>query len=179
MKVTAISLRGALAALLVAAASHAALAHEGHDHGADEAAFAQAPAALPRFATSTERFELVGELSDRRLVLWLDRFADNAPVEGATLELEIGARSVLARPDGDRYVAELPESLPPGTHPITAIVLAGAEDELLAAELAVPAIAEALAAPPSAWADPRVALGFGVTALLAGAIGWRAGRRRA
>lgn len=100
-----------------------------------------APSA-PRFAAVSDRFELVGALDGRRLTLWLDRFADNAPVTGATLELEIGDLKLVARPVDDRYEAELPAASPPGMAPVTVTVTAGGVLDLLAAELIVPAAPE-------------------------------------
>lgn len=91
-----------------------------------------------RFAASSDRFELVGALDGRKLTLWLDRFADNAPVADASLELEIGAYRLVAKPVDDRYEAEFPQPPPPGTWPVTATVIVGSDDDLLAADLVVP-----------------------------------------
>lgn len=191
MKIRARHLRRAFgAALLSAALSAASLAHEGHEHEPAPASQASpAGEGLPRFSAASELFELVGALDGRRLTLWLDRYADNAPVTGAAIELEIGDQKAVARPDGDRYLAELPETPAPGTLPVTVTVLAGEESDLLVAELVVlPDAAQrgaAVAAPADAGPDARpqardwrsagALLG---TALLAGAIGWAVGRRR-
>ena len=72
-----------------------AAAHEGHDHGAPVAA--PAAAAAPRFVAATELFELVGALEGRRLRLWLDRTDSNAPVLGATIELDLGGRTLTGK----------------------------------------------------------------------------------
>lgn len=98
--------------------------------------------AEPRFAANSDRFELVGVLEGRRLTLWLDRFADNAPVTGATLELEVGDVKVVARAVDDHYEAELASPLPAGTQPVTVTVTAGDDLDLLAADLVVPASLE-------------------------------------
>eukprot|EP01031_Cornospumella_fuschlensis_P048713 gene48713-59643_t len=59
----------------------AAQAGPGHDHGDEPAA---AAAALPRVAAQSESFELVGILQPGGVMLiYLDRWADNAPVDGA------------------------------------------------------------------------------------------------
>lgn len=100
------------------------------------------PSVVPngsRFTASGDRFELVGALEGRRLTLWLDGLDDNAPIVGATLELEIGDAKRLARAVGDHYETELPEALPAGVSPVTVTVTAGADIDLLAAELVVPA----------------------------------------
>lgn len=104
-------------------------------------AVARRPGGAPveaRFAASSDRFELVGALDGPKLTLWLDRFADNAPVTGATLELEIGETRLVATPVDDRYEAQLPAAPAPGTWPVTVTVIAGSDDDLLAADLVVP-----------------------------------------
>lgn len=176
--------RAAFAGLLAVAAATAApaAAHEGHDHAPAAAAATATPLAPqgPRFALATEAFELVGVVDGRRLTLWLDRFADGAPVADARIELEIGDRRLVARPLGDTYVAELAEPLPAGRLPVSATVVAGEQADLMAGELAsdAPAAAPgaaagAQAAVAHAAADWRVVAG----ALAAGALAVLAGRR--
>ncbi len=130
-----------LAAALVAVALAAAPAHAGpgHDHDHGDAAPAAVGQTLPRFLAESETFELVGVLSDRRLTLYLDRFADNSPVRGAQIELEIAGAKFQARaasgPQGDDvYEVELPAAPAEGVLPVTATVIAGNETDLLAAE---------------------------------------------
>lgn len=169
--------RAAVALAVAAALPPAATAHEGHDH--DVPAAAAPLAAAPRFAAASDAFELVGVLEGRRLTLWLDRFADNAPVTDAGLELEIGGRALAARAEGDRYVAELPEAPAPGTLPVTATVLAGQESDLLAADLVVGPGARVAAPTEAGLAGPvDWRLAAGGAALVAAVIGWFAGRRR-
>ncbi len=125
-----------LAALLLAAllASAPAWAGPGHDHG-DEAPVTVGQA-LPRFSAVSETFELVGVLNGKQITLYLDRFADNNPVRGAQIELEIGSAKFMAAPLGDDlYVVELPEPPVPGVLPVTAMLTAGNETDLLAGEL--------------------------------------------
>ena len=122
-----------LAAILLGAGLPAA-ASEGHDHG--DAAPAATGTALPRFAAVSESFELVGVLDGKQLTLYLDRFADNAPVRGALIELEIAGAKFKAQSHGDdAYAVLLKEAPKPGVLPITATVTAGAEVDLLAGEL--------------------------------------------
>jgi hypothetical protein len=111
-----------------------AIAGEGHDHG--DAAPASTGTALPRFAAVSEIFELVGVLDGKQITLYLDRFADNAPVRGAQIELEIAGAKFKAEAHGDdAYEVVLKEAPKPGVLPITATVTAGAEVDLLAGEL--------------------------------------------
>jgi hypothetical protein len=162
------------------AASFAALfatpnarADAGHDHGA--AAPATAGPGLPRFAASSELFELVGVVNGKQLTLYLDHSADNSPVQGARIELELGGSKVDVKPnaDGD-YVATLARPLPPGTTPVTATVTAGTETDLLAGEIAVAGPAPAEAAPAAGW---RGLVGWSAAALaLLGMLAWAARR---
>lgn len=85
-----------------------ARAGPGHDHG--DAAPAVAGQALPRFAAESETFELVGVLSDKRITLYLDRFADNSPVRDAQIELEIGGAKFKAEKQGDGQVVMDPNA---------------------------------------------------------------------
>jgi len=122
-----------LAAILLGTGLPAA-AGEGHDHG--DAAPAATGTALPRFAAVSESFELVGVLDGKQVTLYLDRFADNAPVRGAQIELEIAGAKFKAQSHGnDAYEVVLKEPPKPGVLPITVTVTAGAEVDLLAGEL--------------------------------------------
>lgn len=114
-----------------------AQAGPGHDH--DEApATASVGSALPRFATSTELFELVGVLKDRQLTLYLDHSASNAPVKGATLELEIAGAKLPVQASGDgEFQATLAQALPEGVSPVVASVSTAEASDLLAAEIDV------------------------------------------
>jgi hypothetical protein len=106
----------------------------GHDHG--DAAPAAVGQALPRFSAVSEAFELVGVLSGKQITLYLDRFADNSPVRGAQIELEIGGAKFKAEKQGeDEYEVVLPNEPKPGVLPVAATVIAGNETDLLAGEL--------------------------------------------
>lgn len=125
-----------LAALIAAAAFVVcpAWAGEGHDHG--DAAPAVVGQALPRFSAVSETFELVGVLGGRQITLYLDRFADNSPVRGAQIELEIAGAKFKAEAVGeDTYTVVLPTAPKPGVLPVTATVTAGSDADLLAGEL--------------------------------------------
>lgn len=113
--------------------SPAVFADAGHSHDAPPAAVAGP--ALPRFAVASDAFELVGVLDGRQLQLWLDHAADNRPVEGARLALEIGDRPVAVTATGPgTFAGTLDAPLADGTTPVTATVRAGSADDLLAAE---------------------------------------------
>lgn len=114
-------------------------AHAGDDHDAAPGGASHATPAEPRFAAESEAFELVGTLEGTRLVLWLDRWSDNAPVRDARIELDVGGAKVSARPRTDEagYEAQLPAPLPEGVHPVSAVIQVGTESDLLAGELDV------------------------------------------
>lgn len=168
----------ATAALL----SLAVQAHEGDDHGAASGAASHSTLAEPRFVAESEAFELVGTLEGTRLVLWLDRWADNTPVRDARIELEVGGTKVEVRPRADDpgYEAQLPAPLPEGVHPVSAVIHVGNASDLVAGELDVHGAAQPPAASGAAargaaarWSRPTqgVSQPWGAgAALLASAI---------
>ena len=165
----------ALAALLGLFAV-AIQAHEGHD---DAPAAVQADAA-PRFAAVSDQFELVGVIDGRRLTLYLDHAADNRPVHEAQLELEVGGQALaVTRVAEGQYQAELAQPLADGETPVTATVIAGADSDLLAAD--IDWHAPAAAAPAPAWAGKsRLAAAAGAALLAIAALwAWRRSRRAA
>src|SRR5688572_18559917 len=88
---------GAVAAILALAAPHGH-AHEGHDH-ADKPAPAAASGA--RAESTSSAFELVAIARGTSLELYLDAFATNAPVTGASIDVETpdGPSAAVAQPD--------------------------------------------------------------------------------
>ena len=159
-----------LVGLFVAPKLHA---DAGHDHGA--AAPNAASPGSPRFAATSELFEVVGVVDGRQLTLYLDRSDDNSPVLGAKLELELGGNKIDVKPRADgEFEATLAQPLKPGVFPVTATVTAGTETDLLAGELSVPeqAAAAAPGAPP--W---RQIAGWAAAGLFAlGVMAWFARR---
>jgi hypothetical protein len=160
------------AAMLIASPTWAG---PGHDHG--DAAPAAVGEALPRFTAVSETFELVGVLSGQQITLYLDRFADNSPVRGAQIELEIGGVKLNAVKLGDDdYEVVLPEAPKPGVLPVTATVTAGNEADLLAGELDIHEEAHADQAPHThSWTEYAGWVAAGIAAL--GLLVW--GGRRA
>ena len=112
-----------------------AIAGPGHDHG-DEAQATSAGVALPRFAATSELFELVGVLNGSRLTLYLDHADTNAPVKNAQLELEFAGNKLKVKPHGEgEFEATLPAAPKPGVIAIADVVVAGQQTDLLAGEL--------------------------------------------
>lgn len=121
-------------AILIAAAPLATQAGDGHDHG--EAPATPTGPALPRFAATSDTFELVGVLNGHDLTLWLDHAADNSPVEGASLELEVGGVKVeVEQHEAGEFEAELAEEPEEGEVAIKAKVVVGQRTELLSGDL--------------------------------------------
>jgi hypothetical protein len=132
---TTMKLLTLLGAVLMTALSLSTPAHAGpgHDHG--DAAPAVTGPALPRFAAVSDAFELVGIVNGKLITLYLDRAADNAPVEDARIELDIAGVKYVAEKHDDAFEVVLPEAPKPGVIPITAVITAGQETDLLAGEL--------------------------------------------
>lgn len=168
---------GVIWALLVAASlAGSARAHEGHDHGAPPPAASQSLA--PRAEAASAAFELVAVLRGDELRIFLDRFADNAPVEGATIEVDTTAGTASARPaEPGTYVLPAGALAAPGAHDLAFTVTAGDAVDLLAATLTVPAAKDSMTSPPSP--PERAALaqmgGQGLSLLAGVGIGFVAG----
>lgn len=166
--------RALLALALLAAGGLSAWAGPGHDggHGEEEGAPANT---APRVVASSDAFELVGILGEGGvLTLYLDRFATNEPVEGATIALTFGGTETAAEPAGPAmWRARMPALAAPGHHDLTFSITAGEEMDLLAGLLDVPE--PAVATPPAhGWLDalkeaPLLLLG-GLGLLLAGVV---------
>ncbi|CAG0926485.1 MAG: hypothetical protein EFKGCFLK_00775 [Rhodocyclaceae bacterium] len=149
-----------------AAFALSAWAHGGEDHGDG----AHAPAAIadvaPRASAHSEEFELVAVLADGRLTLYLDRYADNAPVADAQIEIESGAMKAAATQVAPGvYAAPGAAFARPGKHPLTISVQAGESADLLTAalEIAEPAATAAQANAGAAWAAAGALLLAGAT----------------
>jgi len=161
---------------LMLALPGAAAAHEGHDHEAPPIA-----AALPRTEAHSEAFEIVAVLGPGgALTLWLDRWADNAPVDGA-VTLTLDGQEIAAERQGiGLFVARHPAIARPGPRDIVFAVSAGDELDLLTATLDVPEPEAAAAAPglPGLLREMPLQIGIGLGLLLLGLLLGRASVRR-
>lgn len=120
------------AALLACLLVGSALAHEGHDHGADPQPAAGTVA--PRFEARSDLFELVGVLQGDELLLYLDRAADNAPVREGEIEIESASVQGKATADaGGVFRLKAGGLAQPGKHALTLTVTAGEDVDLLTA----------------------------------------------
>lgn len=124
-----------LAGLL--ATPHAAFAHAGHDD--ETPAAPTGGTGAPRVEASSDLFELVGVARDGALVLFLDRYATNEPVERAVLEVGVGSATTIAEPQPDgTYLLRAPWLAQPGKHEMVITLTAGDEADLLNASLSIP-----------------------------------------
>ncbi|MFL1462589.1 efflux RND transporter periplasmic adaptor subunit [Roseococcus sp. DSY-14] len=156
-----------LATLLVLPLLAPARAHEGHD---DEKP--AAGNALPRVEAESELFEIVGVLQPGGvLLLHLDRWADNAPVDGA-LSVTLDGQEVAAERLGiGVFALRHPRLAQPGPLDLIFSVTAGEEMDLLTGALEVPA-PHSDAAEAHGWLEALreapVLLGGGLALLLLG-----------
>lgn len=155
----------------------AAFAHEGHDHGAPPPVSTGSLA--PRAEAASSDFELVAVLRGDELRIYLDRFADNAPVEGARIEVDTPAGTETAKAvEPGTYAIPAGAVAAPGAHDLAFTVTAGDAVDLLATTLVVPppeVLPQARQAPATGPAS-LAAIGGQGAGLLAGiAIGLLAG----
>lgn len=157
----------AAGALLIAALP--ALAHDGHDHAA--AAPGATAAASPRIAVHSDLFELVGVVERGGLTLYLDRFASNEPVADARIEFESGPhQGTAARQEGGSYRIQFDGLADAGQRAFAFTVVAGADSDLLAAELDIHAVDGPADAPRATWKRWGLWAGGGVALALAAAV---------
>jgi hypothetical protein len=111
----------------------------GHDHG-NEGAAAPAGTPSPRFEAHSDLFEAVGILEAKEFAVFVDRFADNAPVRRAKVELESGAFKAVGqyRDDIGDYLFPSAAFSKPGAYPITLTITAGDDVDILAGNLVMP-----------------------------------------
>ena len=92
---------------------------------------------LPRLEAHSDLFELVAELKDGQLRIYVDRYASNEPVADASVEVESGQFKALAAYQAaeGHYVLVEPEFLQalgtPAEHALVFTILAGDDADLL------------------------------------------------
>jgi RND family efflux transporter MFP subunit len=169
----------ALATLISLLASGALHAHEG-DHGS------QAPAApvsvSPRGEAHSDKFELVAVAAREALVLYLDDFRSNAPIDGAKLEIETpdGPKTASALGNGV-YRLEAPFLKGGGHIDLIVTVTSGDDSDILPVSIDIPELQTANGNPASKWFEPLThspwSAGLAGFAL-GGALVWTLRRRR-
>lgn len=168
-----------VAAFLWAHLPPGAMAHEGHDH--DVPPQPASGGLAPRAEAASADFEIVAVPRGGELILYLDRFTDNAPVEGATIELDTpeGTHSAWALGSGIYRVAA-PFATAPGRHDFAFTITDGGTTDVLTATLIVPPkepAGPAASGAATGGATPALAGtgGAGTMLLVAAAAGFLAG----
>ncbi len=127
----------AVALVLQLQAGQWARAHEGHDHG--PAANTTSSPTLPRVTAMSESYQLVGILEGEVLVIYLDRFADNAPVTSATLEVTVDGVPMQAElQKNGTYEVVSPKLRSAGGHEVLVSITDGTSTDLLVGSLSIP-----------------------------------------
>ena len=127
----------ALAAFVQAGST--ARAHEGHDHGPEPSS--SVATVTPRVTAVSENYQLVGIVEGEVLVIYLDRFADNAPVTSAKLEVTIGDVSAPAELQRNgTYEIASPHLKSAGSHEVLVTITDGATTDLLVGSLQIPPV---------------------------------------
>lgn len=172
------------AAVTIASAVGTTQAHEGHDHQ-DEAPAAVSTAAPAGAESASEQFELVALPRGGGLDIYLDAYATNAPVEGASIEIETpeGARKVQSVA-GQPYRLEAGFLKKPGHYDLIATVQAAGTTDVLPLSIDIPEPAASAGAPAqlalasTSMLQPAAAAALGVGIVLGLALGrivWRRG----
>ena len=113
------------------------LAHEGHDHGAPPPAATSNLA--PRTEAVSEHYELVAIARGGDLVIYLDRFATNESVDGASIAVETPAGPEPVRAMANEpYRLSAPWSTKPGSYDLIFTVSKDGIDDVLPATLIIP-----------------------------------------
>ena len=123
------ALRAFAASAILFTAIAPAPAHEGHDHEEQQPVSA---GALPRGEASSNAFEIVAIVRGENLQIYLDRFATNEPVTGATLEVESPNGPVKASTETDgTYRVAAPWLARSGSKDLIFTVTAGDTTDIL------------------------------------------------
>jgi len=116
-----------------------ARAHEGHDHGPP---IVVVESTLPRVEANSPDFELVGIVSAGTMLIFLDRFQDNAPIQVARIEVSDGTSAVAAERQADgSLVLRAPWLTKAGAYNLTFTITAGDISDLLVGTIVIPSSA--------------------------------------
>ncbi|WP_374140270.1 efflux RND transporter periplasmic adaptor subunit [Sphingomonas sp.] len=161
-----------LAALAMVASASLAIAHGDEDHGA--AATPVGLSVAPRMEAATETLELVAAAKADDLTIWIDGFADNVPVTGATVSVTVDGKTGPAKAANGFYTYSDGGLENPGPHELSFLVSNDGAFESLSGTLTVPKAAADTTAAMPIWRWLLIAAL--VALVLAGAWHWRARR---
>ena len=156
-------------------------AHEGHDH--EQPKHVTGASTTARGEATSAEFELVAVARGDALAIYLDQFATNEPVEGATIDVETPTGPIAAKAaPGNAYTLAAPWLGQPGTVELTFTVSLGNTTDILPMTLVVPGAARDDMTQPGGFSSFKsVSLAI-IGAMLAGLLigaGLMALRRRA
>jgi hypothetical protein len=183
------SLAAALGAAVLISTIGLSAAHEGHDH---EAKSPQVSASIgPRGEASSDAFELVAVASGTELLVYLDRFATNEPIDDATIEVETPQGPATATShSGEAYRLQAPWLVTPGRFDLIFTVTVGETVDVLPLTIDTASRSGALEMPGAAPVAPQsladrvgklvqpAVLGAGFIGFLVGLIPMAISRRR-
>ena len=105
-------------------------AHEGHDDAAPTQSVVTN--SIQRAIAQSESFEIVVVPQHEQLIIYLDRFTDNVPVTGATLELESdGWQGKAKEISAGTYTVVAPFLAKPGQYSLLVTLTQGDQSDLL------------------------------------------------
>lgn len=163
------SLMAMIAAALLLSAPTSSSAHGDEDHNA--AAPASAPTgAKPRIEARTANLELVAAVDADDMTIWIDGWADNAPITNANVNVTIDGQSKSAKMEDGVYTVSDAKLETAGAHQVAFLITRAATVESLSAELTIPQ-SEA-AGVTGDWTLSIVAAGIAVLTII-GLIFWR------
>jgi hypothetical protein len=140
-------------------------AHEGHDQAPPDRAATAITA--PRASAHSELFELVAVPDGAQLIIYLDRWQDNAPVGGATLELESDNWQAEATElSAGTYRVEAPFITTPGQYELLFTITTDDDLDLLTTTLDITATPVTTAAAHPMPMLAVMAVGIVITLLL-------------
>ncbi|MDO9296453.1 MAG: efflux RND transporter periplasmic adaptor subunit [Bradyrhizobium sp.] len=157
------------------------LAHDGHDHGAPPPAPAAGSNLAPRTEAVSEHYELVAIARGGDLVIYLDRFATNESVDGASISVETSAGPEPARAAANEpYRLSAPWTAKPGSYDLIFTVSKDGIDDVLSATLVIPPEDPGAKAATASLSDiaggiRELSSRYVPTALMAGLGGFAAG----
>ena len=116
-----------IAAALLLSAPNSAHAHGDEDHGT--AAAVSAPAGTtPRIEARTATLELVAAVDADDMTVWIDGWADNAPITNANVNVTIDGQSKTAKLANGVYTVSDPKLESAGTHQVAFLVTRAGAD---------------------------------------------------
>lgn len=112
------------------------IAHQGHDHGAPPPPISTTIA--PRADASSADFELVAISRGEEVQIYLDTFKGNAPVVGATVDVDVAGTLLNAKQAGDGvYTLTAPALAKPGKHDLAITIQTAETVDILATTLTI------------------------------------------